>query len=329
MKFKIKNISDNNSLKLFDNWFRSNNGISLIKVSSNGKYRGTISKKYIKTGENVLEIPKKLLIISSDYKSDYKNDNLSNYSKLLLLTFNYWRSGRFEEYFNIIPKKFNDFPIYWSDEKIESIKNTFIYEKIIQKKAGFQSLFEKLKDYQPQLTFNDYKYIWTIIASRNFSININGERVNVLAPYGDMLNHSFNQNTRWFFDDSKNAFIFKAIENIEIYKEVTDTNGIKPSINYLFYYGFFPPDHHSINFQNLKLTNNRQDNRQDLSPEQNLILLKKLDQLKLDLESIKDKEDLKLQKLILETEIQILENNTLQIVKLNINKKFNIIKLNN
>ena len=311
-----------NNLEILDNWFRSSNGKSQIKVSSNGKYRGTISKKNIKIGENVLEIPKKLLIISSDYK---KKINLSRFSKLLLITFNYWRSGKFKEYFNIIPKKFNDFPIYWLDEKIESIKNTFLYKEIIEKKARFQSLFEELKEYEPELTFNDYKYIWTIISSRNFSININGERVNVLAPYGDMLNHSFNQNTKWSFNDSKNAFIFKAIENIEINQEVTDTYGIKPSINYLFYYGFFPPDHHSINFQNLKLTNNRL----DLSPKQNLILLDKLEKLKLDLESIKDKEDFKLQKLILETEIQILENNTLQIVKLNINKKFNIIKLNN
>ena len=93
-------------------------------------------------------------------------------------------------------------------------------------------MYEELKNYEHKLTFIDYKYIWTIIASRNFSININGKRVYVLAPYGDMLNHSFNQNTRWFFDDSKNAFIFKAIEGIKINTELTDTFGIKPSINY-------------------------------------------------------------------------------------------------
>ena len=116
-----------NNLEIFEEWFKENNGKLSLKLNQN---RVVLSTKFIKKDENVLEIPKELLIISSNYD----NEKLSNFSKLLLLTFNYWKSEKFKKYFNIIPKEFNDFPIYWSEEKIESIKNTFIYKEILEKK---------------------------------------------------------------------------------------------------------------------------------------------------------------------------------------------------
>ena len=56
MKFRIYDIK----LKKFDEWFKKNNGISFLKISSANGVRGTVATRNVTKGENILVIPRKI-----------------------------------------------------------------------------------------------------------------------------------------------------------------------------------------------------------------------------------------------------------------------------
>ncbi len=310
MKFRIYDIK----LKKFDEWFKKNNGISFLKISSANGVRGTVATRNVTKGENILVIPRKILIVSSDFG---ENNNLTEHDKLILLTYQYYKKNLFTNYFSTLPKQFNDFPLMWDMKKRKIIENTFLEKKFKINYENFNKKYEKLLNYIPNMNYNDFRYIWIIVNSRNFSVKIKNKKVNILAPYGDMLNHSFNKNTKWSYDDNLNAFVFKSTRNIIKNEIVTDSYGIKTSDRYLFYYGFFLPEHHVIEINNKKLRKNNK--LKTLNSNEINLILEKLNLLLKDKKKYKNLgEEFKLQKLILQTEIEILEQYNKKIIKLNI-----------
>jgi predicted membrane metal-binding protein len=53
-----------------------------------------------------------------------------------------------------------------------------------------------------------------------------------------MINHSFNSNTIWYFDDAQDCFILQATEDIQKGIEIVDDYGDKSNVNLLLFYGF-------------------------------------------------------------------------------------------
>ena len=91
------------------------------------------------------------------------------------------------------------------------------------------------------LTAADYYWARLIVSSRNFGILVNGKKVNALVPYADMLNHDFNPNTRWSFNNTSNCFEMISTSDIKKDDILTDTYGkSKSAETFLLYYGFYP-----------------------------------------------------------------------------------------
>jgi histone-lysine N-methyltransferase SETD3 len=44
------------------------------------------------------------------------------------------------------------------------------------------------------------------VCSRNFGLQIDGNRTSAMVPHADMLNHYRPRETKWAFDDEKQAF---------------------------------------------------------------------------------------------------------------------------
>jgi histone-lysine N-methyltransferase SETD3 len=82
------------------------------------------------------------------------------------------------------------------------------------------------------------KFMWarSIIGSRNFGIFVDNIKQSAMVPFADMLNHSPDVNTKWYY--KKKAFFLDSTKPIKEGSEITDTYGIKCNSKYLVYYGF-------------------------------------------------------------------------------------------
>jgi hypothetical protein len=78
----------------------------------------------------------------------------------------------------------------------------------------------------------------TAYCSRIFSYDKNNINENGIVPYADLLNHSQNANTTWYYDNTKNVFVVEATENIKKKTEIYDSYGHKTNMQLLLYYGF-------------------------------------------------------------------------------------------
>lgn len=74
--------------------------------------------------------------------------------------------------------------------------------------------------------------------SRIFDYLKYGNETSGMIPYIDLLNHSGDQNTIWYWDDSLDAFVLVATRNINKGEELTDNYGVKTNIDLLLYYEF-------------------------------------------------------------------------------------------
>ena len=55
-------------------------------------------------------------------------------------------------------------------------------------------------------TLDEFKWARMCVCSRNFGLQIDGHRTSALVPYADMLNHYRPRETKWTFDDEREAF---------------------------------------------------------------------------------------------------------------------------
>ena len=47
-----------------------------------------------------------------------------------------------------------------------------------------------------------------------------------LVPYVDMVNHSSNKNTKWYYSPDRNGFVLEAVSDIRRGGEVFDSYGV-------------------------------------------------------------------------------------------------------
>ena len=314
LKYKSKYLSKLSDINIlnFINWFNQNNGTSLLQIKKNATYgRETFSKTDIQKDTNLLEIPPQLLITTELFDQFNINDYTKNNNKLTFLLMYFKKMNKFTEYISILPKSFASIPLSWDESQLDIIKNTSIYNKVIEKKTtldkDYEDLFKLMKHILP---FTKKEYLWArlCVNSRNFSITKGGKSMNCLTPFADMLNHSRNQNTKWFFDNSINKFVLKATKFIPQNSIVTDTYGTRDAKTYLIWYGFFPKDLHTLNINGSTLSLNKKENINQITKDK---LLKQLSILQSDYDKYSKLNDDKYKEPldILKTEIDILKNN--------------------
>lgn len=59
-----------------------------------------------------------------------------------------------------------------------------------------------------------------MVASRNFGIMVDGVRTDALVPYADMLNHQRPRQTRWAFDNKRQAFLIHSLVKLHVGQQV-------------------------------------------------------------------------------------------------------------
>ena len=214
-------------------------------------YRGVIAKSPIKKDEIILSIPKECLIslelvLETEYGKkigEIMFNELTSPKHCLLSSFILFEKNnpKWKFYFDLLPKDFSNFPIFYTDDELQYLKGSPFLNQILDKKSDMKKDYLKLCEYIPlfnQFTFDQFMEARMIISSRIFGISINNNKTDVLVPYADLLNHKRPRQTQWYYDDKINSFVIQATEDILLGKEIFDSYGKKTNGRFLLNYGF-------------------------------------------------------------------------------------------
>ena len=258
----------NNFVKL-RKWLQLSN--DNLRMNKDG-FRGIYSTKDIKKNDIIIKIPKKYIIQFSDInKGDNRiiSEKLYNTNSLVasyLLEKSLDKKSHWSSYLETLPEKLDEYIYYYDKEKLDSLKNTSIMckgaynfkdhmknviddSKIIYKWMLLSNLLpDQYKSYKE--FFKLFLKFRILVCSRIFGYIRNGEEENGMVPYADLLNHSQNPNTTWYFDDKLKSFVVIATKDIKKNSEIYDSYGNKSNVQLIMYYGFSIKDnkHSKLNF---------------------------------------------------------------------------------
>ena len=214
-------------------------------------YRGVLAKGNILKDEIIMTIPKDCLIsletaLETSYGKkigEFMYNELNSPKHCLLSSFLLYeeKNPKYKYYFDLLPKDFSNFPIFYTNKELEYLKGSPFLSQILEKKEDMKSDYNKICEYLPD--FKQFSYLKFIearvlISSRIFGISINENKTDVLAPFADLLNHKRPRQTQWYFDDNLQSFVIQATENIKEGNEIFDSYGKKTNARFLLNYGF-------------------------------------------------------------------------------------------
>jgi len=217
--------------------------------------RGIYTTEPIKEGNIVIKIKSKYLLEYQQIYQIYTIDDIEEANSLVAfyLTKLYLDKDEFwSPYINTLPENLKEFPYYWNVQELNYLKSTSFYSGVeINYPAHLETIqtdFDIIYQYNTVNSiiencskdelWNIYIRFRILVGSRIFGYLKYGIETSGMVPYIDLLNHSGDQNTIWYWDDKLDAFILMATRNINKGEEITDNYGLKTNIELLLYYGF-------------------------------------------------------------------------------------------
>lgn len=238
----------------FNIWLKKNNAIgnSLNFKEYTKTMRGVYSTENIQKGSSVMRVPLTMIIHSNMVQKKsltikkLKQQEISFISPehvyitiYIIETFDD-PTNFFYPYYKILPTHLNNIPLFWDKDELAELDGSYFLKLINNKTNKLQKEYNKIVEGVPYFenlaNFNKYKYIRLLVASRNFTLKINNERVNAMVPWADMLNHRYPPQTNWGYRDG--FFFLDANEDINPNIEIMDSYGLKTNALYLLHYGF-------------------------------------------------------------------------------------------
>jgi protein-histidine N-methyltransferase len=160
----------------------------------------------------------------------------------------YWaKPGRrctsfFKPYYDILPRSFDSFPIFWTEDEIKWLEGSVLQEQIRDRKENilfdYYEVCRICPDFRDRFDEDDFLWCRTAVGSRNFGITINGVKRTTMVPWADMLNHYRPRETSWTFSDSQQAFTMTALSDLIEGQQVMDSYGKKCNSKFFMHYGF-------------------------------------------------------------------------------------------
>ena len=250
-------------MEKFISWLQKNNinmdSLDIREIEHNE--RNVVAVRPIERSSTVMLIPKKLLIMSPVVEktangkkilSLFSNEteltkSIINISIFILFSMeNYSGYNTFwDPYFDILPEDLSHIPLFWDKKELNYLKGSHllldIRDRLKKIRSEYNKLKQNIKDFD-MFSFYEYKRVRSLVSSRNFRLTINGISSTTMVPLADMLNHSNNALTTWGYSNEKGGYEMKAVDNIEVGSEITDSYGRKDNHKYFLYYGFVLED---------------------------------------------------------------------------------------
>ena len=240
-KYKNKYIKQKSKNDFLD-WFKTNKGFNnLIIKESKESGKKTIAKNDIKKDDILVKVPFDLMI---NYKNFINEEFIVELVNILI---NHKKNNIKTQYISYLPDDYSFLVHNWKKDKLDIVKNTSIFNDIIKSKSTKQLRFEKFKKkYGQKVTDEEFDWAYSCVTTRNFSIYKDNKKYNSLVPYSDLLNHSNENNSKWYFDEKNDSFMIKALNDIPKGEEVFVSYGFLDGKKSLTWYGFFLEDYHNI-----------------------------------------------------------------------------------
>ena len=221
-------------------------------------YRGVHAARNIKKGETILYVPKDEIItlemamespIGSLMAARNFRQRLISPKHSFLATYIMQERRKevsvFDKYIDILPKAFDNFPIFYTQEERTWLEGSPFQDQISEKIRDIQSDYNMICNEVPeyrQFSLKEYSEIRMMVASRIFGIQVEGVKTDGFVPYADMLNHKRPRQTSWTYTDDRQGFIIEALEDIKRGEQVYDSYGKKCNTRFLLNYGFINLD---------------------------------------------------------------------------------------
>ena len=216
--------------------------------------RSVITTGQILKKENILRIPYEALItlelaqeseigksITSTVKKQLKSPNHCVFTTYLLSEMEKGESSKWKFYLDMLPESYDNFPVFYKEKEEQLLKGTSFLQIVNSKKKeiyqDYVTLCGVINNFQ-RFSYDNFCKVRMIVSSRIFGVKIKNLKTEVFTPYADMLNHRRVRQTHWNYEDSYNAFVISAIENIEPGYELYDSYGKKCNSRFLLNYGF-------------------------------------------------------------------------------------------
>jgi len=197
-------------------------------------HRGVILKKHLVKDEIFIKIPKDILISLEIAKSFPQGNKVSSFmytlnspKHCLLSTFVLYErqnpNSKWKYYFDILPKDYTNFPIFFNEKELNMLKGSPFLNTILEKKEDIQKDYKRICEFLPdfkQHSFKSFCEVRMAVSSRIFGIKIENKKTDVLAPFADLLNHKRPRQTHWLYDESLKSFVIQALEDIPAGNEV-------------------------------------------------------------------------------------------------------------
>jgi hypothetical protein len=252
-------LKKNKVMDKFLTWLNKNGAVfpNIYFQTYKNHERGVHATVSIPEHQTVIKIPRSILIYSGlGEKSPWGkkvSQNSTGISGLNLVYICLYilqdmeHKNKFGPYYKILPKKFDNFPIFWSPAEKKYLENSYLLKEIDIRKNIMMKDYHKLCKILKEFHFSSicslqkFLQIRTLVGSRNFGLWIDGKKQATMVPLGDMLNHSPSPDVKWFFEEKTNAFVMNSIHSIRSHSAVSDSYGTKCNRSYILFYGFTLP----------------------------------------------------------------------------------------
>lgn len=177
---------------------------------------------------------------------EFSEENIMENQSDCLVLFNLAQmrnpSENFKHYFENNQINYDDFPLFWPEEKLKLIKNTFMEKTLIDMNHTldyFNSILEK-SSYFPKYSMNDLKRAFILMNSQNFKIKIKGITHIVIIPFLDIYRIEPTTNVDWApeIHDASKGLVLKAMSDISKGSPLITNYGDSDNASLLLNYGF-------------------------------------------------------------------------------------------
>lgn len=216
--------------------------------------RGVHARQHIPPNTVCMSIPRSCLITvemgqatpigQAIYSSDLDLDAPKHIYLMIYILWDRKVNGKnsfFAPYYDILPRTLHNMPIFWTRDELANLEGSYLLHQIADRNQAITEDYQTICSIAPLdkiCTLEEFKWARMCVCSRNFGLQIDGHRTSALVPHADMLNHYRPRETKWTFDEDRNAFTITTLQHIPAGAQVYDSYGQKCNHRFLLNYGF-------------------------------------------------------------------------------------------
>ncbi|WDE13718.1 SET domain-containing histone-lysine N-methyltransferase [Thalassomonas haliotis] len=146
-------------------------------------------------------------------------------------------------YIEALPDNHPGHPLFWSETEINALAGSKAADHLSYKKCKLRQDYNRFFYDNPfgfEPGFELFLWAWVCVESRNFTLNIQGEKTLCLLPFVDMANHDPELGFCWRFDEKSQCCQIFSATDMAPGQQIFCDYGKKSNSRMLIHYGFIP-----------------------------------------------------------------------------------------